>query len=173
MAKLFLHSFQSEIGPIRTAATEESLVLIDLPHENSDYFDRWLERQFEGHEKIDGGEHNFLAQREISSYLVGDLREFSLKLHLIGTEFQRKVLALVKDIKYGQTKTYGQIALAMGQPGASRAVGNANAKNPLPLVIPCHRVLASTGLGGYAGGRELKKKLLELERAARSLSLFE
>lgn len=80
--------------------------------------------------------------------------------------FQKRVWNLIAQIPYGQTKTYGEIARALGQPGAARAVGQACNANPLALIVPCHRVIGSFGLGGYAGGYEVKKSLLKLEQAA-------
>jgi O-6-methylguanine DNA methyltransferase len=96
-------------------------------------------------------------------YLEGKLQRFSLKLDLRTTPFRRRVLKEVAAIPYGEVKTYGEIALLAGKPKASRAVGSANACNPIPIVIPCHRVVAATGLGGFAGGVKMKKSLLEME----------
>jgi O-6-methylguanine DNA methyltransferase len=112
-----------------------------------------------------GGVHNRHVEREFLQYLDGKRSKFSVKIVLSGTEFQKAVLKKVAKIAYGMTKTYGEIAQLVNNPGASRAVGTANAKNKLPIIIPCHRVVASKGLGGYGGGINLKKKLLQLEKA--------
>jgi len=82
-------------------------------------------------------------------------------LHVKG--FYGKVLQKVRAIPYGKTRTYGEIAAALGNPGAARAVGGANRSNPIPIIIPCHRVVAANGLGGYSGGPDIKAKLLEHE----------
>ena len=94
-------------------------------------------------------------------------REFSLPYALHGTEFQKKVWAALAAIPYGQTWSYRDIAAAVGSPRAVRAVGAANGKNPLWIILPCHRVVGADGsLTGYAGGLEMKKRLLELEKTS-------
>ncbi len=104
---------------------------------------------------------------EIKEYLAGKRRSFDFKYELYGTEFQMSVWRALAGIPYGQTRTYQQMAEAVGNPRACRAVGMACNKNPLMIVIPCHRVVGSDGsLTGYAGGLEMKKHLLELERRA-------
>ena len=90
---------------------------------------------------------------------------FYLDLHLQGTPFQMKVWQALREIPYGRTASYGEIARKIGSPGASRAVGGANHRNPLPIVIPCHRVIGANGrLVGFGGGLEIKEALLRLER---------
>lgn len=102
---------------------------------------------------------------QIEEYIAGRRKQFTIPLAPAGTEFQMRVWEELKKIPYGETRSYKDIAQAIGQPGASRAVGMANNKNPLPLLIPCHRVIGADGkLSGYAGGVELKERLLELER---------
>lgn len=106
------------------------------------------------------------AVGQIEEYLAGHRREFDLPLEPAGTEFQRRVWAELKKIPYGQTLSYREIAGKIENEKAVRAVGTANGRNPLSLVIPCHRVIAADGtLGGYAGGLDVKKRLLELEGA--------
>lgn len=105
------------------------------------------------------------AARELEAYFAGELQAFTLPLAPAGTEFQQSVWAALRTIPYGQTRTYGQIAAQIGRPKACRAVGMANHCNPLPIVVPCHRVVGSDGkLTGYAWGLELKERLLALER---------
>jgi AraC family transcriptional regulator of adaptative response/methylated-DNA-[protein]-cysteine methyltransferase len=102
---------------------------------------------------------------QIEEYIAGRRKQFTIPLAPAGTAFQMRVWEELRKIPYGQTRSYKEIAQAIGQPGASRAVGMANNKNPLPLLIPCHRVIGANGkLSGYAGGVELKERLLELER---------
>ena len=104
----------------------------------------------------------------LNSYLAGERSAFDgLPLNPKGTDFQKKVWQALLDIPYGQTISYKQLAEAIGKPSASRAVGNANGKNPIFIIIPCHRVIGADGsLTGFAYGVELKKKLLAIERAA-------
>jgi methylated-DNA-[protein]-cysteine S-methyltransferase len=103
---------------------------------------------------------------QLDAYFAGDLIEFDVDLALSGTEFQRRVWARLLEIPYGETISYGELATRIGQPTASRAVGLANGRNPIGIIVPCHRVIGSTGaLTGYGGGIERKRALLDLERA--------
>ena len=115
-------------------------------------------------------EHPLLleAARQLRAYFARDLKEFDLPLAPIGTDFQRLVWAQLREIGYGQTSSYGELAHRLGRTNAaSRAVGLANGRNPIPIVIPCHRVIGANGtLTGYAGGVERKQLLLELEQDA-------
>ena len=105
------------------------------------------------------------AARQLKSYFAGELKEFSLPLEPSGTDFMKQVWAALCGIPYGKTATYGEIAERVGRPKAARAVGLANNRNPIPIFIPCHRVIGADGsLTGYAGGLDMKKKLLELEK---------
>ena len=105
------------------------------------------------------------AKSQLKAYFSGTLNTFELKIACHGTPFQRQVWRTVQEVPYGCTATYGTIAKRIGKPHAYRAVGAANAKNPLSIVIPCHRIVAGTGnLTGYAGGLEIKAALLALER---------
>ena len=104
------------------------------------------------------------ACRQLDLYFLGQLQTFDLPLAPKGTPFQKRIWALLQKIPYGQTSSYGELAKIIGQPTACRAVGAANGRNPLPIVIPCHRVIGSSGkLTGYAGGLPAKQWLLELE----------
>ncbi len=104
------------------------------------------------------------AARQLRAYFAGDLREFTIALDPVGTEFQKRVWRQLESIPFGDTRSYSQIAEAIGAPRAVRAVGAANGANPLPIVVPCHRVVGASGkLVGYGGGLSLKKRLLELE----------
>lgn len=109
--------------------------------------------------------------RELEEYFAGERRDFNFPLDLRGTEFQLKCWRALLEIPYGETRTYADIARAVGQPRGFRAVGLANNRNPIAIVVPCHRVIASDGtLCGYGGGLDIKQKLLDLE--ARSSGLF-
>lgn len=111
------------------------------------------------------------AAREIGEYFEGKRRAFAVPTAAAGTPFQQAVWNALKEIPYGETRTYGEIARRIGHPRASRAVGQANNRNPLPIVVPCHRVIGASGaLTGYAGGLAVKERLLELERTPRRRS---
>ena len=102
--------------------------------------------------------------QELEEYFAGRRREFSLPLDLRGTDFQKSCWQALLHIPYGRTKSYAEIAREVGRPGAFRAVGQANHRNPVAIVVPCHRVITSDGrLGGYGGGLDTKRKLLRLE----------
>ena len=104
------------------------------------------------------------ARRQLQEYFDGHRTDFELPLKLTGTEFQVSVLRALQEIPYGETVSYGEIARRIGRPRAVRAVGAANGRNPLPIVVPCHRVIGSTGdLTGFGGGLDTKEALLRLE----------
>ena len=110
--------------------------------------------------------------RELDDYFAGERREFSLPLDLRGTAFQLACWRALLEIPYGETRSYRDIAQAIGHPHAYRAVGMSNNRNPIAIVVPCHRVIASSGsLCGYGGGLDIKRKLLDLERGSFHLSL--
>ncbi|MER6390731.1 methylated-DNA--[protein]-cysteine S-methyltransferase [Streptomyces sp. NPDC059382] len=105
--------------------------------------------------------------RQLTAYFAGELSEFTLPLRMEGTDFQRSVWEQLVRIPYGETWSYGQLADKLGKPGASRAVGLANGRNPIGIIVPCHRVIgASGGMTGYGGGVERKVKLLAFESGA-------
>ncbi|MBZ5592947.1 MAG: methylated-DNA--[protein]-cysteine S-methyltransferase [Acidobacteriia bacterium] len=102
--------------------------------------------------------------RQLRLYFAGDLREFDVPLELIGTDFQKRVWNALLTIPYGETRSYTEIAWQIGAPRAVRAVGAANGRNPIPIIVPCHRVIGASGsLVGFGGGLEWKRKLLDLE----------
>ena len=110
------------------------------------------------------------AQGQIMEYFDGRRQEFDLPLAFVGTDFQKKVWKALTGIPYGQTVSYGALAEQVGCSGGARAVGMANNRNPLPILVPCHRVVGTKGrLTGYAGGLEMKKILLELEQGKNPL----
>ncbi|MBK3639232.1 methylated-DNA--[protein]-cysteine S-methyltransferase [Streptomyces sp. MBT33] len=107
------------------------------------------------------------AQAQLKAYFAGELKEFTLQLHLHGTPFQRTVWDQLRRIPYGETRTYGELADALGNSGASRAVGLANGRNPIGIIVPCHRVVGADGsLTGYGGGLPRKRRLLDFERGS-------
>jgi len=122
---------------------------------------RWHRQSFKVQ---DAGSQNDEIIAELDAYFAGSLKKFSVPLDLRGTEFQRRVWELLLHIPYGETRSYGQIARAIGRPEASRAVAQAVGTNPVAIIVPCHRVIgASGGLVGYGGGLHRKQALLELE----------
>ncbi|MGW5615283.1 methylated-DNA--[protein]-cysteine S-methyltransferase [Streptomyces sp. NPDC003877] len=107
------------------------------------------------------------TEEQLKAYFAGELTEFTVPLRLTGTPFQLRVWRELRRIPYGETRTYGRLADALGSPTASRAVGLANGRNPVGIIVPCHRVIgANGGLTGYGGGLERKQRLLDFERGA-------
>jgi len=118
-------------------------------------------------QRIPVAEHATLvaARTQLTEYFAGERTDFDLPLAPPGTDFDRRVWALLSTIGYGRTSTYGQLARQLGDPGAAQAVGAANGRNPLSIVVPCHRVVGADGaLTGYAGGLDRKRFLLDLEQ---------
>jgi methylated-DNA-[protein]-cysteine S-methyltransferase len=100
---------------------------------------------------------------QLQEYFAGDRTDFDLPMELDGTPFQQEVWTELAHIPYGETISYGELARRVGRPRGPRAVGQANGRNPIPIIVPCHRVLASNGIGGYGGGLKVKRALLALE----------
>lgn len=106
------------------------------------------------------------ATQQLDAYFAGQLTEFDLPLVYSGTDFQQQVMHALRTIPYGKTCSYGELAKQLGRAGAARAVGSANRRNPLPIIVPCHRVIGASGeLTGFAGGLEIKRQLLAIEGA--------
>ncbi len=147
----------SPIGQLLLAGSADALQVIGFPHgDKARRADIGWERYDEPFKK---------TARQLNEYFAGDRQEFELDLAPDGTTFQVEVLEALRGIPYGETCTYRDIAVAVGRPKAVRAVGNANGRNPLPIVIPCHRVIGSDGsLTGFGGGIEVKRYLLDLEQ---------
>lgn len=167
---------ETPVGPVWLAGSADGLLVIALDSDEA-AFVRALRGRWNSAEIRRDDSALAAAVRQITDYLHGRRRDFDLALDLSDlTDFQRRALALVRAIPYGQTRTYGDLAAALGNPRAARAVGRANATNPLPLVIPCHRVLGSNNaLHGYAYGLARKQWLLDLEgrHIPRQMGLFE
>jgi len=166
MERVYCATFPFSIGEMWLASTTAGICRIALPREGRDDFFRWLDRYLPAAEIVMSVGANERYAAVIAAYLAGEVKEFNLPLDLRGTTFQRLVWTEVGRIPYGRTATYRQIAAQIGKPAACRAVGAANGANPVPPVIPCHRVVGSDGtLTGYGGGLPLKQRLLELEGA--------
>lgn len=115
---------------------------------------------------VEAAEQTAVVERQLGEYFTGERRTFDLELAPRGTPFQQDVWRYLQTIPFGATCSYSQVASGLGRPGASRAVGRANATNPIPIVVPCHRVIGADGsLTGFGGGLEAKRGLLDLERA--------
>lgn len=161
---LFVSLFESRFGLVGIASSAEGIVRLSFPIRSEGAFRRRLREEYPGSTLSDGRRENAKAARQISRYLDGRIRQFDLPLDLRGSEFRRRVLAAVAEIPYGKTASYGDIARRVGSPRGARAVGQAVGANPIPLIIPCHRVIASDGsLGGFGLGLPMKRRLLELE----------
>ena len=144
---------ESPVGPLLIVGTDQGLEQIRL---NCDALDAGRERS--GHPLA------ILAVQQLQAWFAGRLQHFDLPLTPRGTDFQQQVWTALQQIPWGTTTSYGQIARAIGRPQACRAVGLANGRNPLPILIPCHRVIGSSGrLVGYTGGLHIKQTLLSLE----------
>jgi methylated-DNA-[protein]-cysteine S-methyltransferase len=154
---LFFTHLSSPIGPLLLAADSTGLREITFPKNGAPASQQtdWIEDSSVFAEAI----------RQLRAYFAGELESFDLKLAPEGTSFQQRVWSELGKIPYGETISYGQLARRIGNPNASRAVGLANGSNPIPIIIPCHRVIGSNGkLTGYGGGLPVKEKLLALER---------
>jgi len=158
--------FETPFGEMLAASTARGLAYLQLPHASGRGFTGWLRRFAPEATRREANAPNRSAIGQILEYLEGKRQGFDLSLDLRGTQFELAVYRELERIPYGETRTYSEVARALGHPKAFRAVGNANAANPLSLVIPCHRVVAVGGkLGGYGGGVSMKKQLLAMERA--------
>ena len=149
----YLFHLESPIGPLTLTEEDGALIRLDF-----------------GKKGQAGPETPLLAEarNQLEQYFSGSLRRFTLPLQPKGTPFQQKVWAALLQIPWGETRTYCQVAAMIGQPKACRAVGMANNRNPLPIFIPCHRVIGANGqLTGYAGGLSAKERLLALEQGGR------
>lgn len=177
---IVLNELESPVGPMIAGATAEGVCLLEFwsrraaPGEVRE-LSELLERPVAAAEGsgLPGAAMVARLRAELGAYFRGTLREFTVPLVTPGTPFEREVWAALLKIPYGQTCSYGAVADRLGRPGAQRAVGRANGRNRIAIVVPCHRVIESTGaLRGYGGGLERKKFLLDLERRVMSPGLF-
>ncbi|MEU6890836.1 methylated-DNA--[protein]-cysteine S-methyltransferase [Streptomyces sp. NPDC046557] len=155
----------SPYGPLTLVATDgvlSGLYMVGQRH-------RPLEESFG--ERVSSAEEPFPeVTRQLTAYFAGELTDFTVPVRLEGTAFQRSVWEQLVRIPYGQTWSYGELAAKLGKPGASRAVGLANGKNPVGIIVPCHRVIGASGaMTGYGGGVDRKVRLLAFEAGERSL----
>jgi len=149
----------SPVGKLKLIASDDGLVAVLWENDNP--------RRVRLSESLENESHPILVetQRQLGEYFGGKRNSFSVPLDMRGTRFQKKVWAALRSIPFGETRSYGQLARQLGNPRASRAVGGANGRNPLSIIVPCHRVIGSDGqLSGFAGGLNVKAHLLELEQ---------
>ncbi len=157
----FITRYNSPLGRYVLVNSQRGVVCVEPEDTAVVRLDRWKREDIR---ILDGNERNQKVAGELNAYFAGKLREFSVPLDLRGTDFQHQVWKLLCDIPYGETRSYGQIAIALGRPNASRAVGRANGSNPVSIIVPCHRVIGTDGkLVGYGGGLDRKQVLLDLE----------
>lgn len=151
-AKLSVMTIPSPVGSLVLRTSNKGLVSID----------RGKAARVKGEAKAES--NLALAARELDAYFAGKLRKFTVPLDLQGTPFQLQVWSTLRKIPFGKAVSYGEEARMLGKPKAARAVGSANGRNPIPIIVPCHRVVAGDGsLGGYSAGLPMKRKLLALE----------
>jgi len=159
---MYYQVIESPIGKLLLAGSHEALCQVRF-HGGRDLIGARVEWQ-------ENPEPFREAVRQLEAYFSGTLKSFDLPLKLEGTEFQKTVWQALQEIPYGETWSYGQLAGHIGKPQAMRAVGAANGRNPIPVIIPCHRVIGADGsLTGFGGGLPIKQKLLELERGEPAL----
>lgn len=164
--KIFYYSnIESPVGPLTLVSSQQGLmrVTFSAAHKLTNFTSTLKKRDPES-EWIEDNEKLREVILQLQEYFEGKRKTFSLELDLKGTPFQIQVWQTLQKVPYGETSTYGEIANRIGSPNASRAVGNACRANPIPIIIPCHRIIGKNGqLTGFAGGLEIKRKLLELE----------
>ncbi len=168
MREIFYDRYIAPIGPLTIGVTTEGLCVLEFEKAAVE------PRRRPGDQWTRSARRIAPVLAELNEYFAGKRRHFSVPLDLRGTEFQLRCWHALLEIPYGQTITYAELARRVGSPRGFRAVGMANHDNPVAIIVPCHRVLASDGtLGGYGGGLDLKRALLELEGALpRTLNLL-
>ena len=160
----FLTDYPSPLGSYLIVTSELGVVCLATEAEAAVRLAGW---EWLGVRIRQGSQRNAIVAKQLDEYFAGRFRRFTLPLDLRGTPFQRQVWDALLDIPYGETRSYGDVARALGRPRSARAVGGANHVNPVAIVVPCHRVIGSNGsLTGYGGGLDRKKALLDLEAAA-------
>lgn len=157
---------ETGLGRLYVAATQQGVCFIKLSPSGAEAaFEAWSERYLPGVRRSSTSPVLELAFEELRGFGRDERRVFETPLDLKGSDFQRAVWLELARIPFGVTRTYAQVAQSVGNPGASRAVGMANHRNPVPILVPCHRVVASNGMGGFGAGAEWKQRLLAHEGA--------
>ena len=166
---LFYKFADTPVGKLKLVASDQGLVAIlwenDRPH------------RVRLSELVENPQHPILVEteRQLAEYFAGKRQDFDISLDMRGTPFQKNVWEALLAIPFGETRSYGQLARQLGNPNATRAVGAANGRNPISIIVPCHRVIGSSGsLTGFAGGLDTKSRLLDLENPnTKSATLFD
>ena len=160
---------RTPIGSLRLAATPQGLLRVAFPRQGGSGFAGAVARHLTDAERVDGLPALDKAARELEEYFQGKRREFGVELDLRGTPFQKSVWRALQGIPYGGTLSYSELARRVNRRQGQRAVGTAAGANPIPVIIPCHRLIRSDGqLGGFAGGLESKRRLLAHEKSLAS-----
>ena len=164
MLEIVVAPVNTALGAFGALLTPLGLQKLTYPDEPLETLHIWARKHYPQANIVAADSRLQALSEQLTAYFQGDLREFDFPLDLAGTPFQKEVWNALQKIGYGETRTYGQLAAALGRPAASRAVGAANGANPIPILVPCHRVIGSNNkLIGYGGGLALKKRLLETE----------
>lgn len=162
--KVSWSSFQHNNWVMHIAATAKGLCCITLPNESFETLIDWVERHIPNGILMQNRDAMYPFINQLEEYFIGHRREFELPLDFRGTPFQISVWQQLRHIPYGRTQTYSELARSINRPSGARAVGSAIGANPIPIVIPCHRVIGKDGsLTGYRGGVDVKSELLFLE----------
>ena len=158
---LYQLRYETPLGTYILVSSEAGLACVKPKEQGFPDLGRWVK---ESGALEEGGVHNAETARQLDAYFAGELKDFDIPLDMQGTDFQKTVWKQLTAIPYGETWSYGEMAVAIGKPTASRAVGHANGSNPISIIVPCHRVIGSSGkLVGYGGGLDRKRALLALE----------
>ncbi len=161
---IVIGTIKTPLGTFGASLSANGLGRLTFPSEPSAQCEAWAQRWIPDAHVVDHSAELIRVAEQVNAYLDGSLREFTIPVDLRGTPFQVQVWRALLDIEYGTVRSYADIAKMIGKPNAVRAVGAANGANPVPVIVPCHRVIGSDGtLTGYGGGLELKEWLLRLE----------
>ncbi len=159
---MYYTKFKSPIGTLGLVRDDKNLLRILLP--NEDISKQVLHEKYPNEDIVENKSGFEDVINQLTEYFSGKRKQFKIETKLEIASFYKKALTEVAKVPYGKTASYGQIAQQLNSPKAARAVGTANARNPLPIIIPCHRIITRNGkLGGYAGGLKMKRYLLDLE----------
>lgn len=164
--KVYYYIFDTSFGRMFLASTDEGLCMANFIDDDTKRQFDWLRKYFSEDNILEDRDRNVDAFNQLEEYFSGERRIFDLKLHLIGTDFQEDVWKVLTEIQFGEILTYKDVSCSLGDAKKCRAVGGAVGKNPIVVIVPCHRVIGANGkLTGFSsiGGLGLKKRLLDLE----------
>lgn len=173
MPFIFYGEADSPIGPLTIVSTSKGVCKIEFGgvQESMNNLQVWVKKHFLKSEMVRDDEKTKFIASQLDDYFNGIRFSFDVPIDLRGTPFQKRVWEALRKIPHGETRSYKEVALSMNAVKAVRAIGNANNKNPLPIIVPCHRVIGSNGsLVGYGGGLEKKRYLLDIEKVHSKIS---